>query len=249
MFVQARTVFGIGRAFDPQGPDGPREDGMTDGTTIEMRLRESAEAGARQFSAPLGSLRSGRLEFARGAARLTIRGAGIPDLFRARFDRPAPRVSLDGGAVTVRYPRVSPRSWLRPWARRGGQVTLNDGVAWDIAIRKGVAHLDADLRGLRVEAVEVSQGASRVELRLPRPSGVVPVRIGGGASHVTIRRPAGTAARLRIGRGVADLTFDEQEFGAVGGRLRLESTGAGGMDDRYEVEISGGAAHVLVVTE
>jgi hypothetical protein len=222
---------------------------MTDGTTMEMRLRETAEMGARQFSAPLGSLSDGRLEFARGAARLTIRGASIPDLFRARFDQPAPRVSLDGGAVTVRYPRFSPWSWLRPWARRGGQVTLNDDVAWDIGIRKGVAHLDADLRALRVEAVEVSQGASRIELRLPRPSGVVPVRVGGGASHVTIRRPAGTAARLRIGRGVADLTFDEQEFGAVGGRLRLESPSAGAANDRYEIEISGGAAHVRVVTE
>lgn len=224
---------------------------MTDGTTMEMRLGETAEMGARQFSAPRGSLTEGRVEFARGAARLTIRGARIPDLFRARFDRPAPSVSLDGGSVTVRYPRFSPRNWLRPrpWARHGGQVTLNEDVAWDIAIRKGVAHLDADLRGLRVEAVEVSNGASRVEVRLPRPAGVVPVRVGGGASHVTIRRPAGTPARLRIGRGVTDLVFDEQEFGAVGGRLRLESPGAGGMDGRYDIEISGGAAHVRVVTE
>jgi hypothetical protein len=220
---------------------------MTDGMTVEARLRETTATGARQFSAPRGSLTDGRLEFARGAARLTIRGARIPDLFRARFDRPAPAVSLDGGAVTVRYPRFSPRAWLRP--RRGGQVTLNEDVAWDVVVRKGVAHLDADLRGLRIGAVEVTHGASRVELRLPRPSGVVPVRVGGGASHVTVRRPAGTAARLRIGRGVADLTFDEQEFGAVGGRLRLETPGAHGTDDRYEIEISGGAAHVQVITE
>lgn len=191
----------------------------------------------------------GQLEFTRGAARLTIRGARIPELFQARFDRPAPSVSVDGGAVTVRYPRFSPGGWLRPWARRGGQMTLNQDVAWAIRVRRGVAHLDADLRDLRVESVETSQGASRVELRLPRPSGVVPVRIGGGASHVRIRRPAGTPARLRIGRGVADLSFDEQEFGAVGGRLRLESPQAGGADGRYEIEIAGGAAHVQVTTE
>jgi hypothetical protein len=191
----------------------------------------------------------GQLEFTRGAARLTIRGARIPELFQARFDRPAPSVSVDGGAVTVRYPRFSPGGWLRPWARRGGQMTLNQEVAWAIRVRRGVAHLDADLRDLRVESVETSHGASRVELRLPRPSGVVPVRIGGGASHVRIRRPAGTPARLRIGRGVADLSFDEQEFGAVGGRLRLESPQAGGADGRYEIEIAGGAAHVQVTTE
>jgi hypothetical protein len=218
--------------------------------TTKTRLRETvAEAGAQQFSVPRGSLSRGRLELTRGAARLTIHGARIQDLFRARFGRPVPSVSVDGGTVTVRYPRFSPRGWVRPWARRGGQVTLNGDVAWDIRVRRGVAHLDADLRDLRVQSVDVSQGASRGELRLPRPSGAVPVRIGGGANHVRIRRPVGTPARLRIGRGVADLSFDEQEFGAVGGRLRLESPEAGGTAGRYEIEISGGAAHVQVTTE
>ena len=113
----------------------------------------------------------------------------------------------------------------------------------------GVAHLDADLRDLHLESFEVRQGASRMDLRLPRPSGVVPIRIGGGASRVRIRRPAGTPARLGIGRGVADLTFDNQEFGAVGGRLRLEGPQAGAAKGGYEIEIAGGAAHVQVITE
>jgi hypothetical protein len=208
-----------------------------------------AERGNRRFSAPRGSLSRGRVEFARGAARLTIGGAEIPELFRARFDRPAPSVSVHGGAVTMRYPRFSLRGWPRPWGRRGGQVTLNKDVSWDLSIQGGVAQLEADLRGLQVEAIEVNHGASRLDLRLPRPSGAVPVRIGGGASHVRIRRPAATPARLRIGRGVADLTFDEQEFGAVGGRLRLESRQADGAENVYEIEISGGASHVQVTTE
>jgi hypothetical protein len=212
----------------------------------EMVVKERRD---QWFSVPRGSLSRGQLEFARGAARLTVQGAEMPELFRARFDRPAPSVSVHEGAVTVRYPRFSLRGWPRPWARRRGQVTLNQDVSWDVSIRGGVAHLDADLRGLRIEAIEVNHGASRLDLRLPRPSGMVPVRIGGGASHVRIRRPAGTLARLRIGRGVADLTFDEQEFGAVGGRLRLESREAGNAEDGYEIEISGGASHVQVVTE
>jgi hypothetical protein len=125
----------------------------------------------------------GQLEFTRGAARLTIRGARIPELFQARFDRPAPSVSVDGGAVTVRYPRFSPGGWLRPWARRG--------VAWAIRVRRGVAHLDADLRDLRVESVETSQGASRVELRLESPQaggadGRYEIEIAGGAAHVQV---------------------------------------------------------------
>jgi hypothetical protein len=201
------------------------------------------------FPVPRGPLNTGRLEFARGAPRLTVRGGGIPELVRARFDGPTPQVLVDGGAVTVRYPRFPFRGWLRPWVRRGGQVTLNNNVSWDLSIHGGVAHLDADLRDLQLEVLEVRQGASRLDLRLPHPSGVVPVRIGGGASHVRIRRPAGIPVRLGIGRGVADLTFDNQEFGAVGGRLRLESPQAGAAEGSYQIEIAGGAAHVQVTTE
>jgi hypothetical protein len=65
------------------------------------------------------------------------------------------------------------------------------------------------------------QGASQLEVRLPRPAGVVPVHIRGGASQVRIRQPAGVPVQLRVGSGVADLRFDEQEWGAVGGGLRL----------------------------
>jgi hypothetical protein len=138
--------------------------------------------------------RKGRLELTRGAARLSIRGASVPELFQARFDRPVPQVSVDGGVVAVRYPRFSPGAWRRPWARRRGEVTLNQDVTWAIATRRGVAHLDADLRNLCLTSVEVRHGASRVELRLPRPSGVVPVRIGGGANHVQVTTEEGDAA-------------------------------------------------------
>jgi hypothetical protein len=184
---------------------------------------DSAPAAAGQdFSAPRGGHTQGRLEFTRGAAHLAIHGASMQDLFRAHFDQPVPSVTVDGGTITVQYPRFSPRGWLRPGAHRGGEVTLNQDVAWHIMVRGGVAHLDADLRALRLEALELGQGASQVEVRLPRPAGVVPVRVRGGASQVRIRRPVGVPVRLRVGRGVADLRFDEQEWGAVGGGLRLE---------------------------
>ncbi|MDF2743652.1 MAG: transcriptional regulatory protein [Actinomycetia bacterium] len=112
-----------------------------------------------------------------------------------------------------------------------------------------MAHLDADLRDLRLEALELGQGASQVEVRLPRPAGVVPVRIRGGASQVRIRRPAGVPVQLRVGRGVADLRFDEQEWGAVGGGLRLVTPEATQVPDRYEIEIASGATHLEISAE
>jgi hypothetical protein len=37
-----------------------------------------------------------------------------------------------------------------------------------------------------------------VRLELPAPSGVVPIKIGGGASDLQIHRPAGVAARVYL---------------------------------------------------
>jgi len=224
----------------PQRQDSKEDDMPTD---------PASAAAGQHFSAPRGAHTQGRLEFTRGAAHLAIDGASMEDLFRAHFDQPVPSVAVDGATVTVRYPRFRPRGWLRPGARRGGQVTLNQDLAWHITVRGGVAQLDADLRGLRLEGLELGQGASQVEVRLPRPAGVVPVRVRGGASQVRVRRPAGVAVRLRVGGGVADLRFDGQEWGAVGGRLRLETPEAAQAPDRYEVEVASGAAHLEVRAE
>jgi hypothetical protein len=136
-----------------------------------MRNDTASAAVGQHFSAPRGARAEGRLEFSRGAAHLAIHGASMEDLFGAHFDQPVPSVAVDGGTVTVQYPRFSPRGWLQPGARRGGSVTLNQDMAWHITVRGGVAHLDADLRNLRLEALELGQGASQVEVRLPRPAG------------------------------------------------------------------------------
>lgn len=214
-----------------------------------MRNDTASAAAGQRFSAPRGARAEGRLEFSRGAAHLAIHSASMEDLFRAHFDQPVPSVTVDGGTVTVKYPRFSPRGWLRPGARRGGNVTLNQDMAWHITVRGGVAYLDADLRNLRLEALELGQGASQVEVWLPRPAGVVSVRIRGGASHVRVRRPAGVPVQLRVSRGVADLRFDEQAWGAVGGGLRLATPEATQAPDRYEIEISSGAAHLEISAE
>jgi hypothetical protein len=205
-------------------------------------------AAGQDHSAPRGAHTQGRLEFTRGAAHLAIGAASMEELFWAHFDPPLPAVAVDGARVTVQYPRFRPRGW-RPGAQRGGRVTLNQDLAWQVTVRGGVADLDADLRGLRLEALELGRGASQVQVRLPRPVGVVPVRVRGGASQVRIRRPGGVPVRLRVGGGVADLVLDEQAWGAVGGGLRLETPEAGQVPDRYEVEIASGAAHLEITAE
>ena len=201
----------------------------------------------REHAAPLGSEKSGRLEFVRGAANVTLHvGSGMEDLYRARFDGPVPDVGAQGGAVTVKY------TWtLHPfdWRRQGADIALNAQVPWRITVKGGgVSRLDADLSGFRLDSFEVEGGASRVELTLPGPSGTVPIRISGGASNVTVRRPEGATARLHVGGGASKLALDGQRLGAIGGEMSLESPGYAGATDRYEIIITGGANNVAVGT-
>jgi hypothetical protein len=121
-------------------------------------------------------------------------------------------------------------------------------VTWEIELRGGASHVEANLADVAVSGVAVTGGASDVRLVLGRAAGVVPVRFTGGVSAVTVVRPDGVAARLRLTGGASSLAFDRQRLGAVGGKLSLESPDYRTAEDRYEVEVTGGASHLEVST-
>jgi hypothetical protein len=188
----------------------------------------------------------GHLHFVRGAGNVTLRvDSSMGDLYRAHFDGSLPEVHVQDGAVTVRYPRT-----FHPfdWRKRAAEVALNGSIPWRIEFRGGLSGLDADLSVLSLSSFEIIGGAGGVAMTLPRPSGTVSVRVSGGASDVTILRPAGVAARVRVGRGASKLTFDDQHFGAIGGETRLQTPDYEGAADRYDIEVSGGASKLTVDT-
>jgi hypothetical protein len=202
--------------------------------------------GAKDYTVPLGSITHGRLQFTRGAANVVLRAdSSMDDLYRARFDGPPPEVHARDGAVTVRYPRT-----FHPfdWRKRTAEVTLNPAIPWQIEFHGGLSGLDADLSVLELGSFEVTGGASGVAVTLPRPSGTVSVRVSGGASDVSIHRPEGVAAGIRVGRGVSKLAFDEQRFGAIGGETRLQTIDYDGAADRYDLEVTGGASELSIDT-
>ena len=86
-------------------------------------------------------------------------------------------------------------------------------------------------------------------MRLPRPNGLVPIRVSGGVSHLTLSRPGGVPARVHIGGGASKLGLDTQYLGAVGGPVRLETPGYPGSTDRYDLEIGGGASRITIAAD
>jgi len=115
-----------------------------------------------------------------------------------------------------------------------------------VQIRGGAARLQLDLESLALGSLEPSGGASDVSVSLPRPEGRGRVRISGGASNLSLLRPAGAAAGLHLTGGAARLGFDAQRLGAVGGEVRLESSDFAAAAAAWEIEVSGGASALSV---
>lgn len=196
---------------------------------------------AEELSSPLGSANAGHLVFTRGAAHLTIgTDRSMDDLYRARFDGRVPTIRTEGGTVTVAY-----RFSLRP---PRGEITLSGRVPWAIKAGMGMSDVVADLEDLELTDLEISGGASRIEVRLPRPKDPVRIRIGGGASEVELIRPTGVPVRVRIGAGVSKLAIDDFRLGSGGGKTDWHSPDYDAADARYDIEIGAGASKVTVRT-
>ena len=94
-------------------------------------------------------------------------------------------------------------------------------------------------------SIEISGGASRIELRLPRPRATVRIRIGAGASHVQLIRPAGVPVRVHIGAGASNLAIDDF---CGSGRIDWRSPDYDKLEGRYDIEIGAGASNLAVRT-
>jgi len=187
-----------------------------------------------------------RLVFPHGVANLTVRvDPSMTGTYHGEFYGPKPRVTEAEGVVSIDYSQFNPFMW----GRTSADVRLSPAASWAIEIRGGVSHWDSDLRSLELTGIEVRGGVSKVDLRLPRPTGSSIIRVSGGASHLTLRRPAGVPARLQIGGGASKLELDAQYLGAVGGPVRLETPEYANATDRYEVEIGGGASQIRVIRD
>jgi len=212
-----------------------------------VRLREAPSGKEGIFSAPLGELSSGRLVVSSGISRLTLRTTeGMADLYQARFEGSVPDVKAKDGVVTIRYPR---RLLGLSGQQRAAEITLNVAIPWQIVIQGGASDVTAELGGLDLAGLEVKGGLSSIRLELPMPSGVVPIRISGGASEIIVRRPEGTAARAHLKGWVSTFVFDDQTFSDMGNNVWLQSSGFEPTAPYYNIEVASSASMVTITSD
>ncbi|HEX9070077.1 MAG TPA: MarR family transcriptional regulator [Ktedonobacterales bacterium] len=210
------------------------------------RLREAPAGEGGISSAPLVDVESGRLVVASMFSRVTLRASeAMAELYQARFEGTTPDVKAKDGVVTVRYPR---RLLIMGGSQGAAEVALSKAIPWQIVVQGGAMEVIAELGGLDLAGLEVKGGVSTIRLDLPAPSGEVPIRISGGASSITVRRPRGVAARVHLKGWASHFVFDEQTFGDLGSDVRLQSHGFDASAPYYDIEVKSSASSVTIVT-
>jgi DNA-binding MarR family transcriptional regulator len=204
---------------------------------------ESSGSGSAEHSAPLGGLTTARLHVRSGLSELRLRpGKDAAELYRATFEGATPQVRLRDGRVVIHY-----RGLAFDWRKRSATIGLNPTIPWSLEILGGVQKVEADLRSVRIEKLELVGGTERVQLELARPSGDVPVRIVGGMRSLRLERPADVPVRLTAVGGVSAATLDGMRLDERGGRATIASSGFEAASDRYTVEVVGGSKSIDIV--
>lgn len=119
-------------------------------------------------------------------------------------------------------------------ATRAWDVTLPSDMPVALTMNLGAGDFDVDLANVRLTEATINNGASNLQLALPKPTGNVSVTVSTGASSLDIRIPTGVAYRVRV-------------TGALNSVNGLqESAGYASAADRLTIGISAGVSSITI---
>ncbi len=201
--------------------------------------------GKLDTKAPVGSLDHASLEVNVGAATISVVGSSAleGDLYRAHieYSGPKPDVSFDSSNGSLQISQGDSGFAFRS-RRFNLQLEINSSVPWKLASNSGASTDMFKLGAVHVASIQVNTGASREDITLGPPAGIVPITIDGGALTVHLHRPSGAGASVMVSGGAVSLDFDGHQNRGIG--TVQEASGSG--SDMYRVEVSGGACTVTM---
>lgn len=125
-------------------------------------------------------------------------------------------------------------------------VTLNQAVSWRLDFAGGTERTVADLRGGNVAAVTFTAGSDTIDLTLPKPRGMVPVWLAGGASQFLVSVPGGVPIRVTTAGGAGEVSVDGASYSGVGGGSVFATRGWSAATAGFDVDATAGAALLSV---
>jgi hypothetical protein len=220
------------------------------GAAAYVALGPPVPTGAQtlDISGKLGSLTQASVRVKANAAQITMEGADIGnDLYLARvvYSGNTPGVAFAESNGDLQILQGNSSGFFFQDRRFAVDLKLNTAVIWKIAVDSGASSDSFNLANARVSGIELHRGASRADITVGAPSGVVPITIDGGALTVNVHRPKGVAASVAVSGGAVNLTFDGRRSHAVG-TVTAQTSDYNRASDRYRIQVNGGASNVTV---
>jgi hypothetical protein len=197
-------------------------------------------------TAAVGNLDHASLQVDVGSARISIDGAAAEGvLYRAHieYSGPKPDVNLDRSTGKLDVSQGNNSFGVFRVRNFILDIHLNPNLPWNIIGNSGASTDTFQLAHVNLRSIELNTGASREDITLGKPSGIVPITINGGALTVHLHRPAGTAASVKVSGGAVTLDADTQHYRGIGSQS-WQSPGYESAADAYRVEVNGGASTV-----
>ncbi|WP_127504512.1 hypothetical protein [Actinoplanes solisilvae] len=160
----------------------------------------AGDSGKRTATAPLDNRSQASFELlaASNKVNITIGELG-EDLYRISTPEDAgflPSPSIRNDDVKLQVSRDGDGT--------GGEIdiVLAAKVRWALRLSGYAEQQIIDLSGGQVTGIEMVAGTRSGQLTLARPSGTVPIKINGAVEKLTVRSPAGSPVRVKVGGGV-----------------------------------------------
>ena len=198
--------------------------------------------------AALGNLDHATLEIDAGAANITVTGTSslAGDLYHATisYSGPRPEINLDRTDGSLTISQGNSGFGVFQTRRFTLDLQITSSIPWTMTSNGGASTETFNLASVPLKSMDINTGASREDITLGSPSGVVPITINGGALTVNLHRLAGAGVSVSVSGGAVSLDFDGRQHHAIGSADDSSGSGA----DMYRVEVSGGACTVKVDT-
>jgi hypothetical protein len=205
-------------------------------------------SGKLDSHAALGNLDHATLEIDAGAANITVTGTSSleGDLYHATvsYSGAKPEINLDRSNGSLTISQGNTGFGVFQTRRFTLDLQINSSIPWTITSNGGASTETFNLASVPLKSMDINTGASREDITLGPPSGVVPITINGGALTVNLHRLAGAGVSVSVSGGAVSLDFDGRQHRAIGSADDSSGSGA----DMYRVEVSGGACTVKVDT-
>lgn len=230
---QPRSVSAAAQTPPTAGLDAPPSVGTpSNATPGQSPPGQTPPLTGQQVTAPLGKARAQQLEVSGHAAALTVRSVDLGDrLFDiAALDESAvPRVvSLKGGPRLEFVPTGAP-------GRIGAVIQLNSKVKWKLRLVGGADEQDIDMLAGGLAGIDLVGGAARTVLRLPAPTGTVPLTVSGALTEFDVHAGSTAPVRVRLRKGADSAVVDGKTRKQVTSGTTLTTTGWKAATNRYDI--------------